>query len=46
MRYGLGLTYNHSEKWTFRAGIAYDETPVSNQYRTARIPAMIVNGWP
>lgn len=38
MRYGLGLTYNHSEKWTFRAGIAYDETPVSNQYRTARIP--------
>ena len=38
MRYGLGLTYAHNDKWTFRSGIAYDETPISDEYRTARIP--------
>jgi len=37
MRYGLGLTYAHNNAWTFRAGFAYDESPVSNKYRTARI---------
>mgnify|MGYP000002154713 CR=1 FL=1 len=38
MRYGLGVDYKHNDKWTFRGGIAYDETPISNDYRTARIP--------
>tara|TARA_R110002050_G_scaffold71891_3_gene154637 strand:- start:20577 stop:21908 length:1332 start_codon:yes stop_codon:yes gene_type:complete len=38
MRYGLGFTYAHNDTWTFRGGIAYDETPVSDQYRTPRIP--------
>ncbi|KKM67286.1 hypothetical protein LCGC14_1472610 [marine sediment metagenome] len=39
LRYGIGLSYAHSDKWQFRTGIAYDETPVpSAQYRTARIP--------
>lgn len=39
MRYGLGLNYNHSDKWQFRAGVAYDETPIPNsERRTARIP--------
>jgi long-chain fatty acid transport protein len=38
MRYGLGLTYAHNDKWTFRGGIAYDETPISDDFRTARIP--------
>lgn len=38
MRYGLGLTYTHNDTWTFRGGIAYDETPISDKYRTARIP--------
>jgi len=38
MRYGLGLTYAYDEKWTFRSGIAFDETPISDNYRTARIP--------
>lgn len=38
-RYGLGLNYNHSDKWQFRAGVAYDETPIpSSDRRTARIP--------
>ncbi|MBL4761839.1 MAG: long-chain fatty acid transporter [Methylophaga sp.] len=38
MRYGLGLTYTPNDRWTLRGGIAYDETPVSDQYRTPRIP--------
>jgi len=38
MRYGIGADYKHDDKWTFRGGIAYDETPVSSEYRTARIP--------
>jgi len=38
MRYGLGLTYAHNDKWTFRGGIAYDESPVSDEFRTPRIP--------
>jgi long-chain fatty acid transport protein len=38
MRYGIGITYLHNDSWTFRSGIAYDETPVSDQYRTPRIP--------
>jgi len=38
MRYGLGLTYAHNERWTFRGGIAYDESPIPDDFRTARIP--------
>lgn len=38
MRYGLGVSYEHNNKWTFRSGVAYDETPTSDQYRTPRIP--------
>jgi len=39
MRYGLGIDYKHNNKWEFRAGIAYDETPIpSAERRTARIP--------
>jgi len=37
MRYGLGVDYKHSDKWTFRSGIAFDESPISSQHRTARI---------
>jgi long-chain fatty acid transport protein len=37
-RYSLGANYRHSDMLTFRAGIAYDETPVSDMFRTARIP--------
>lgn len=39
MRYGLGLTYQHNDKWQFRTGVAYDETPIpGSDRRTARIP--------
>lgn len=38
-RYGLGLEYQHNDRWAFRTGVAYDETPIPNQFRrTPRIP--------
>jgi long-chain fatty acid transport protein len=38
-RFTLGFQYHASEKWTWRAGIAYDQTPVPDaEHRTARIP--------
>ncbi len=36
--YSLGLTYDHSEKLTFRGGIAVDNSPVKDQFRSARTP--------
>ncbi|MCX4190999.1 OmpP1/FadL family transporter [Methylophaga sp. OBS1] len=39
MRYGIGLSYQYNDKWQFRTGVAYDETPIpSSGFRTARIP--------
>ena len=37
-RYSLGASYHHSDKLTLRGGVAYDETPVPDGHRTARIP--------
>lgn len=37
-RYAIGATYKHSERCTFRAGVALDESPVSTSNRTLRIP--------
>jgi long-chain fatty acid transport protein len=35
----LGFNYQHSDQWTFRGGIAYDQSPISGvEYRTPRIP--------
>jgi long-chain fatty acid transport protein len=34
----LGGTYNFDEHWTFRAGVAYDQTPVSSSFITVRLP--------
>ena len=36
--FALGAAYKWNEKLTLRAGVAYDQTPVSDQYRTPRIP--------
>lgn len=36
-RFAAGVTYTENE-WTVRAGIMYDESPVSDEYRTLRIP--------
>ncbi|MGA9165649.1 MAG: outer membrane protein transport protein [Thiobacillus sp.] len=37
-RYSLGMNYHLDDRLTLRGGVAYDETPVSDAYRTARIP--------
>ena len=37
-RVSVGANHHYSEKWTARIGVAYDQTPVSDTYRTARIP--------
>ncbi len=37
-RVGVGFNYRPSGAWTVRAGIAYDQTPASNTYRTPRLP--------
>ena len=39
MRYSIGATYRPSQKWVFRVGAAYDETPINKTVdRTPRIP--------
>ena len=37
-RYSLGATWHRDSAWSWLAGIAYDETPVPDAYRTPRIP--------
>jgi len=38
LRYSLGTTWHMSDKLSLRGGVAYDEAPVSDIYRTPRIP--------
>lgn len=37
-RFALGTTYFYDDNWTFRTGIAYDESPVPTKYRSISIP--------
>jgi long-chain fatty acid transport protein len=37
-RVSVGASHHYNEKLTVRTGIAFDQAPVSNTYRTARIP--------
>ncbi|MHB1143677.1 MAG: OmpP1/FadL family transporter [Thiobacillus sp.] len=37
-RYSVGANYHLNDKLTLRGGVAFDETPVSDTFRTARIP--------
>ncbi|USH01609.1 outer membrane protein transport protein [Grimontia kaedaensis] len=37
-RYSIGATYFLNPTWTLRAGFAYDESPVPEEYRTLSIP--------
>lgn len=37
-RYSVGLNYHLDQNLTLRGGVAFDETPVSDAFRTARIP--------
>lgn len=34
----LGLNYKPDDKWVLHTGVAYDQSPVRDSYRTARIP--------
>ncbi len=38
MRYSIGTSYHYSDAIKLRAGLAYDEEAISDQFRTARIP--------
>jgi long-chain fatty acid transport protein len=37
-RVGLGANYQLTDQWKLRLGVAYDTTPVQDQYRTPRLP--------
>src|SRR6266404_8203332 len=37
-RISAGVSYQYSDSWKLRGGIAYDKSPVEDQYRTAQIP--------
>jgi long-chain fatty acid transport protein len=34
----LGAAWRLNDQWTLRSGIAYDETPMKDEFRTARLP--------
>jgi len=37
-RVGAGATYRHDDAWSIKMGVAYDQTPVNDTDRTARLP--------
>lgn len=37
-RVSVGANHHYNEQWTARVGLAYDQTPTSDAFRTARIP--------
>ncbi|MBI5437302.1 MAG: outer membrane protein transport protein [Nitrosomonadales bacterium] len=37
-RVSIGANHHYNEQWTARAGLAYDQTPTSDAFHTARIP--------
>lgn len=37
-RFSLGANYRYDDKWKFRGGIAFDQSPVQDVDRTARLP--------
>lgn len=37
-RISAGATYHYSPQWLARVGVAFDQAPVSDPYRTVRIP--------
>ncbi len=36
--FAAGAEYDYSDDWTLRAGMQFDETPTTDQYRTSRTP--------
>lgn len=37
-RFSVGATYHWNDAWTFRGGLAYDQSPVNTTDRTPRLP--------
>ncbi|OZG70212.1 hypothetical protein BTA51_27325 [Hahella sp. CCB-MM4] len=37
--FSVGVSYDYTERFTVKAGYAYDDSPVENEYRTARVPS-------
>jgi len=37
-RFSVGANHHYNEQWTARVGLAFDQGPVDDKYRTARIP--------
>jgi len=37
-QYAVGTAYQLSPSWVVRAGLAYDESPISDEVRTVRVP--------
>lgn len=37
-RVSVGATYRYNSRWSSKAGLAYDQTPVNDTDRTARLP--------
>ena len=37
-RLGMAVNFTPSDRWTLRSGVAYDPTPIEDEFRTARIP--------
>ena len=37
-RFSVGATYHYNVAWSFRGGLAYDQSPVRNEFRTPRLP--------
>jgi long-chain fatty acid transport protein len=37
-RFSVGATYRWNDAWSFRGGLAYDQSPVNTADRTARLP--------
>jgi len=37
-RVAAGASYHYNEKWLARIGVGYDQSPVPDAYRTARVP--------
>jgi long-chain fatty acid transport protein len=37
-RVGVGAVYRHNDAWSIKTGLAYDQTPVNDTDRTARLP--------
>jgi long-chain fatty acid transport protein len=36
--YAVGAAYKLNQQWTLRAGLAYDQSPARNEFRSPRIP--------